>query len=88
MRALSLLCRCRAEPVVLAVGVDGDIAEAGGGEVAAEFIGRVGVHAVNHLLPLLVVAGEAVVLVDDEEAASLLGTRRTPRKHSSIPGQK
>ena len=58
--------------MALFVATDGNVAEAGGGEVGAEFIGGIGVHALDHLLPFHVIAREPVVLVDDDKAATLL----------------
>ncbi len=55
------------EPVLGLVPTDCDLLEAGSGQVFPEFIRRVGMHAVDDLLPFLVVSGEAVVFIDDAE---------------------
>ena len=56
--------------MVLLVAVDGDIVEVGRDEMSTEFVGGVGMHTIDNLLPLLVGIGEAVILVYDDEAAS------------------
>ena len=52
------------------VAVDCDVPESGSREMCLQFIGGVGVHTLDHLLPFLVIAGEAIIFVDDEEFAS------------------
>ena len=49
------------------VAVDCDVPESGSREMCLQFIGGVGVHTLDHLLPFLVIAGEVVVLIDYEE---------------------
>ena len=56
--------------MVLLVAVDGDIVEANRYEMSTEFVGGVGMHAVDNLLPLLIGIGEAVILIYDDEEAS------------------
>ena len=56
--------------MVLLVAVDGDIVEAGRDEMSTEFVGGVGMHTIDNLLPLLVGIGEAVILIYDDKAAS------------------
>ena len=56
--------------MVLLVAVDGDIVEAGRDEMSTEFVGGVGMHTIDNLLPLLVGIGEAVIFIYDDEAAS------------------
>ena len=53
--------------MVLLVAVDGDIVEAGRDEMSTEFVGGVGMHTIDNLLPLLVGIGEAVILVYDDD---------------------
>ena len=42
------------------VAVDCDVPESGSREMCLQFIGGVGVHTLDHLLPFLVIAGEAI----------------------------
>ena len=56
--------------MVLLVAMDGDVVKAGGGEVGAEFVGGVGMHTIDNLLPLLVGIGEAVILIYNDEATT------------------
>ena len=67
---LELFLSQHTEPVVLLVLMNGNVVEAGDSEVCAEFVGSVGVHAVDYFLPLLIGIGEAIILIYDDEAAS------------------
>lgn len=51
--------------------MDNNVAEPCGGEDSAELIGGVGVHAVNEFFPFLIIACEAVVLVDNDEVSTI-----------------
>ena len=51
--------------------MDKDVAESCGGEDGAELVGGVGVHAVNEFLPFIIIACEAVVLVDNDKVPTI-----------------
>lgn len=57
--------------MVALVIMDNDVAEPCGGEDGAEFVGGVGVHTVNEFFPFLIIACEAVVLVDNDEMPTI-----------------